>query len=61
MALLLFLLVCAPRTAKTQMLVRRRMNENNNVSDNDSDNDSDKDKECRCPIVRAAFAPQTIY
>ena len=41
MALLLFLLVCAPRTAKTQMLVRRRMNENNN----DGDNDSDKDKE----------------
>ena len=56
MALLLFLLVCAPRTAKTQMLVRRRMNDNN-----DGDNDSDKDKECRCPIVGAAFAPQTIY
>ena len=27
MALLLFLLVCAPRTAKTQMIVRRRMND----------------------------------
>ena len=57
MALLLFLLVSAPRTAKTQMLVRRRMNDN----DNDGDKDSDKDKECRCPIVGAAFAPQTIY
>ena len=57
MALLLFLLVCAPRTTKTQMLVRRRMNDN----DNDGDKDSDKDKECRCPIVGAAFAPQTIY
>ena len=57
MALLLFLLVCAPRTAKTQMLVRRRMNDNNN----DGDNDSDQDKECRRPIIRAAFAPQTIY
>ena len=56
MALLLFLLVCAPRTAKTQMLVRRRMNDSN-----DGDNDSDKDKECRCPIVGVAFAPQTIY
>ena len=30
-------------------------------NDNDGDNDSDKDKECRCPIVGAAFAPQTIY
>ena len=57
MALLLFLLVCAPRTAKTQMLVRRQMN----VSNNGGVNDSDKDKECRCPIIRAAFAPQTIY
>ena len=40
MALLLFLLVCAPRTAKT-MLVRRRMNDDIN----DGDNDSAKDKE----------------